>query len=568
MNHYPNQPPSTLYSARPEKCSDLPVCPACGQLECLCRPRFFAGQLLTEEDLNRLERYVVEKNKLHNRYLHGWGVVCGLEVVRHPCPNLVTVRTGYALSPCGEDIVVCRDETVDVCALIQKCRPDDRPPDCDPLRSHFSEDCREVTEDWILAVCYDEKPSRGVTALRGAGRAASCSRCNCGGSSTCGCSCHSQTGYTSSGGKNGGDCRSSQPNPPAQCEPTVVCEGYSFITYKAHPKIPIDKLRQPQGKLARRFMQCEGALSSILSKVPQGENTNNNQLHTWFLEFKAALLDFLSQYPTYDGSYYEKLSQIKLAAPTNDTDKSFRTALNEASKNLAEAAAKYWLDCFCATLLPPCPESVECNCVALATVKIRKSDCRILQVCNWGPRQLVLTFPDVEYWLSPWGSQETLRAMIEKNCCAPFQEIEDIFSDFHRNVDATNISPGENKFATLLSQAWLNKGRTIDAHALMLGALGFVNQEKLPFANQFELDNALSFLLLNQVVRPTLEATLPTEWTDLMEELARSKVQGSKEPLFSEMKTEIAALRRSVAELQKTVKEQAKTIQSLKKSNR
>ena len=34
-------------------CDPAPVCPACGGLECLCRPRFFAGQLLTEDDLNR-----------------------------------------------------------------------------------------------------------------------------------------------------------------------------------------------------------------------------------------------------------------------------------------------------------------------------------------------------------------------------------------------------------------------------------------------------------------------------------------------------------------------------------
>src|SRR4029450_7261341 len=82
-------------------CDPRPPCPACGGLECLCRPRFFAGQLLTEEDLNRLERYVVEKNKLHTRYLNGSGVVCGLEVVCDPCSTSnVTVRTGYALSPC------------------------------------------------------------------------------------------------------------------------------------------------------------------------------------------------------------------------------------------------------------------------------------------------------------------------------------------------------------------------------------------------------------------------------------------------------------------------------------
>ena len=59
--------------------------PVCGGLECLCRPRFFPGQLLTEDDLNRLEQYVIAKNKLHNRYFHGSGVVCGLEVVCDPC---------------------------------------------------------------------------------------------------------------------------------------------------------------------------------------------------------------------------------------------------------------------------------------------------------------------------------------------------------------------------------------------------------------------------------------------------------------------------------------------------
>src|SRR3954453_19853802 len=79
-------------------------CPDCGGLECLCRPRFFAGQLLTEQDLNRLDHYITEKHKLHNRHLWGSGVVCGLEVRCAPCDELVTVTDGYALSPCVEDI--------------------------------------------------------------------------------------------------------------------------------------------------------------------------------------------------------------------------------------------------------------------------------------------------------------------------------------------------------------------------------------------------------------------------------------------------------------------------------
>jgi hypothetical protein len=83
-------------------CDTRPVCPACGGLECLCRPRFFAGQLLTEDDLNRLEQYVIDKNRLHNRHLFGSGVACGLEVVCSVCNTdgergKVVVRPGYAL---------------------------------------------------------------------------------------------------------------------------------------------------------------------------------------------------------------------------------------------------------------------------------------------------------------------------------------------------------------------------------------------------------------------------------------------------------------------------------------
>src|SRR5438477_11652984 len=97
-----------------EQCQEPPPCPACGGLTCFCRPRFFAGQVLTEADLNRLEQYTVDKNRLHNRYLHGWGVVCGLDVVCDPCAGGVVVRPGYALSPCGDDIIVCEDAVAPV----------------------------------------------------------------------------------------------------------------------------------------------------------------------------------------------------------------------------------------------------------------------------------------------------------------------------------------------------------------------------------------------------------------------------------------------------------------------
>jgi hypothetical protein len=176
-------------------CDPRPVCPSCGGLECLCRPRFFAGQLLSEEDLNRLDHYIVAKNRLHNRYLFGTGVACGLEVICGKCDpaggGTVVVKSGYALSPCGNDIVVCHDEPVNVCDLINRCRaPLD---DCLRPGAMVPDDDQGGDDDWILAICYQEKPSRGITALRGS--SCSCGG-NCGSGGGCGCGGGGYAGYT------------------------------------------------------------------------------------------------------------------------------------------------------------------------------------------------------------------------------------------------------------------------------------------------------------------------------------------------------------------------------------
>jgi hypothetical protein len=89
------------------------------------RPLFFAGQLLTEDDLQLLTDYVGQKNRLHNRYLFGAGVVCGLEVTCHPCGDgQVIVHPGYALDCCGNDLVFACAKTLDINAMIRDLRRD------------------------------------------------------------------------------------------------------------------------------------------------------------------------------------------------------------------------------------------------------------------------------------------------------------------------------------------------------------------------------------------------------------------------------------------------------------
>ena len=94
-------------------------CPACTGLECLERPRFFAGQLLSEADFNSEIDYVRAKQRLHNRYLHGVGTVCGLEVVCSNCQGQVIIKPGYAIGPCGNDIIVCEEQQFDVVKAIK-----------------------------------------------------------------------------------------------------------------------------------------------------------------------------------------------------------------------------------------------------------------------------------------------------------------------------------------------------------------------------------------------------------------------------------------------------------------
>jgi len=117
------------------------------------RPRFFAGQLLTEDDLSLLVEYLTGKSRLHNRMLAGPGVVCGLEVSCDPCGGgTVVVHPGHALDCCGNDIVLPCKEKVDVQALVRELRV-----------SSLGVDCGDPCDDdgrrrYGLFVRYEEMP--------------------------------------------------------------------------------------------------------------------------------------------------------------------------------------------------------------------------------------------------------------------------------------------------------------------------------------------------------------------------------------------------------------------------
>lgn len=160
---------STNISVKPSQSPGSMVIKAAGSpCNCGCddacgleRVKFFPRQLLGADDLNSEQRYFKEKLRRHNRYLHGWGVVCGCEVRPAPTANKpyqVLVCPGYVITPEGDEILIgcpalfdlatCMVSSDDPCAFARPCPP---VTSSTPLRQKI-----------YLTVCYKECEVRPV----------------------------------------------------------------------------------------------------------------------------------------------------------------------------------------------------------------------------------------------------------------------------------------------------------------------------------------------------------------------------------------------------------------------
>jgi hypothetical protein len=136
-------------------------------LHCACcdgtieRVRYFPRQLLTADDMRAEQEYAREKLRRHNRFLHGWGVVCGCVVERIEDAKSPSVRVcpGYVVGPQGDEIWIdqCVDVDLKLGALDQPCSV--RWP-CPPVGEMPGN--REKPAIAYIAVRYAECHSRPV----------------------------------------------------------------------------------------------------------------------------------------------------------------------------------------------------------------------------------------------------------------------------------------------------------------------------------------------------------------------------------------------------------------------
>jgi hypothetical protein len=432
------------------------VCPVCHTLECLCRPRYFSGQLLSDDDLNAEQQYVIKKNRLHNLYLHGWGVVCGLQVVCHnTCAGWVTVEQGYAISPCGDDIVVCESTDFDVLGAIDDClrrRAQANPVDCTP-RAPVVSDC-DPDGVWCLTIRYQETASRAVTSLR-TGQEGGTKACSCGPASTCGrgCGCAGSNGNGTKGCGcgSGRSSRSASPSQgsgtsscgcgcgptatstvttgPArpQCEPTRWCEGYVLELCQQDPTADRPTYRDMLGgTLYGNLYECFSDVVALMQQPdPQGSAYVR---YTALSSLESDVLRFLTAHHTARCDLLDAVRNAGVAAPKRAWQ---HLTANEATADHPDALAYHeaidtavstvhtvlwtvFMDCVCLQLLPPCPTDPGDDRLTLACLRVRGG--QIVEICNFERKQLI-TVPALLWWLSALPIGPVLATALERLCC-------------------------------------------------------------------------------------------------------------------------------------------------------
>jgi hypothetical protein len=393
----------------------------CGTATCttdtLVRPRFFAGQLLTEDDLQSLEDYVAAKSRLHNSRLFGAGVVCGLEVLCHPCGGgKVTVQPGYALDCCGNDIVLQCATELDINAMIRDLRRDQ-------LGGY---DCGD--------------PCSGASGGKPAGNALATSTSTAGAPPPAASVAREYclyVDYCEQATDPISPYATDEPCSPQSCEPSRIREGLRFKlrcpTHRASPndflaaverclrdavgieKISVDTLQLLNpAVVARQFLDqkktFEDLRSELLDVIDRSPHPVSCKLRDEVLALKAPADATPAPKPAGESLGVNPDADKTSSASTTDISALERSAGDStAATQLAGIFVKIYKECICMAINPPCAQCDDTD-VLLACLTVK--DCDVVDICNLA-RDLVLSPAALSYWLS-W---DRLQAQLEAFCC-------------------------------------------------------------------------------------------------------------------------------------------------------
>jgi hypothetical protein len=458
-------------------------CPTCRGLRPFEQPLWTAGQVLSAADLSSLQAYIKGKNRLHNRYLHGWGVVCGLEVVCDDCEGSVTIRSGYAIDPCGEDIVVAQDTRFELVKAIRECRDSKKSKtgDCDPWAPPPDPGCKDVETHWCVSLKYKEVEASYVRALAtsmpgpaqscgcGCGGGKSVGGCGCGGKSksaggcgcggksksggACGCGCGGATsqGVTAKGLQWGRSATALNAN--NSCAPRRLLECFDVdIVESPHGCQPTLFDRQPgddrqlgyaasifntlipDDSLLGRIVACLRAKITPLTTLDQRQvailvalfsggspNVPASEIHVAVVRFRKIVMDLLAADDNPVRCQMRVAAgTIILSAPTVEEVREAKHYTEVAREALRDLLA-VWLQ-----LMIDCichafiPQCDDDPCDDRVEVAcVTVKGDKILRICNHSCRRYAGAFPSTFYWMSLVPVLPLIGKVLAWLCCRP-----------------------------------------------------------------------------------------------------------------------------------------------------
>jgi hypothetical protein len=227
-----------------------------------------------------------------------------------------------------------------------------------------------------------------------------------------------------------------------QCEPTQVCEDYRFIAYPAPKERALDvpdnrgtgsrdliwswlfANRSRFGPLIERVLCCATRAMELRQNIREGIELNGPAARAAYLEYAEALADFASDFSIHGCSFVSRAQGLReeaLLYTRSAPPRARAAAVTDLSARIS-VLDETWMEivseCMCSALLPACPTPPSTNCVPLAVVTIGDDDCRVVDICNWSERKLLITWPTISYWLS-WLPWRLVGKWILDMCCGP-----------------------------------------------------------------------------------------------------------------------------------------------------
>ena len=372
----------------------------------------------------------------------------------------------------------------------------------------------------------------------------------------------------------------------ANCEPTQICEGYRFVVYpvpKAGPgQVPggdnqrdylwswLYANRSRFGPLIDRVLCCATKAMELRQSIREGATLTGAAGLAVYTDYAEALAELADDFAIHRCSFVRDArdlrDQARAARKGSSAGVARAAAINQVDlSSRIRALDDLWLqivsECLCSALLPGCPPPATTNCVPLAVVTIDPDDdCRIVDICNWSQRRILITWPTVTYWLS-WLPWSRILGWVQKLCCGT-EGGRDAYLMLALMFNAI-FSQGATRTK---AAAFVAGAPSMEAAAMReAGGPSAKATGQDPLDAAFNADDLLGHMLdeVGRISREGPESTGSPAWAGLAARVLDGTILTPKRTATPA--PEVAELTKRLDQAEKTIREQGRRITTLSK---